>query len=81
MESTQAQPDGRVLKYYRRADSLEMEVAKEKILEILEGGIDNEHLTKDEFEAMDPRDKDLGKFFAMFKVYKEHQEGNPPQRD
>ena len=61
MESTQAQPDGSVLKFYRRADSLDIEVEKEKILEILEEGVNNEPLTKDEFEAMD-----LGKFYVMF---------------
>ena len=60
---------------------MEIELAKEKILEILQEGKDNDWMNGDEFEAMDPTDKDPGKFYAMFKVHKEHQEGKaPPER-
>ena len=53
-------------------------MAKEKILTVLEEGLDNQLLTKDEFEAMDPREKNPGKFYATFKVHKSHQEGKAP---
>ena len=81
LESKQTQPDGSLRSYYRTADNLEIDVAKDNIVKVLEEGLDNNIISQDEFDAMDPRDKDPAKFYAMFKVHKKHQEGKaPPER-
>ena len=81
LQSKQTQIDGSLLRYYRRADPVEIELAQEKIVEILQEGRNNDWITNDEFEAMDTSSKDPGKFYAMFKVHKKHQEGKaPPER-
>ena len=48
---------------------------------LIEEGLDNEYIDKDEFEAMDPTEKGPGKFYELFKVHKEHEMGKaPPER-
>ena len=47
LESKQIQSDGSFCSYYRRADSLEMEVAKDNIVKVLEEGLDNNIISQD----------------------------------
>ena len=58
-----------------------MEEAKEKISNLIEEGFDNEYISKDEFEAMQPWEKGPAKFYQLFKVHKPHEPGKaPPER-
>ena len=48
---------------------------------LIEEGFDNEYISKDEYEVMDPSEKGPGKFYELFKVHKEHNPGEtPPER-
>ena len=72
---------GNVLKYYSPVDEVTFEKAKQVIKMVIEEGFDNEWLSGEEFEAMDPVDKHPGKFYCTFKVHKKHNEGSvPPER-
>ena len=52
-----------------------------KIKSILEEGYDNLIISKEEYEAMDPTDKNPSKFYCTFKVHKNHKEGEAsPER-
>ena len=67
--------------YYTKVDSNSLDLAKTKIKFIIEEGLDNEILSKPEYEAMTAEDKNPGKFYCTFKVHKDHQEGTtPPER-
>ena len=48
---------------------------------LLEEGIDNNIITKQEFEAMNPAAKHVGKLYCNFKVHKQHTPNTaPPER-
>ena len=68
----------KVMKYYERVDESEFIRSKERIKEVLEEARDNDIIDKDEFEALNPRDKHPSKFYSTFKVHKEHDPGEPP---
>ena len=55
-----------------------MEKAKLHIKQVIEEALDNDIITKEEFNAMNPEEKSVGKFYATFKVHKEHEEGKAP---
>ena len=78
LQDKQTQEDGSLKNYYRKVDIHEIRLAKDNIKGILQEAYDNELITKDELEAMDPEDKDPGKFYAMFKVHKSHTVGQAP---
>ena len=67
--------------YYSKVDLNTFEEAKNNVKLVLEEGLDNENITKDEYEAMLPEEKNPAKFYLTFKVHKEHSEGQtPPER-
>ena len=81
LASVQEQPDGTTKPFYRVADQEDITVAKEEIIKLLEEGRDNDYIDKKDFEAMDPTDKDTGRFYQLFKIHKEHENGQlPPGR-
>ena len=47
--------------------------AKHKIKQFVEEGLDNEIITKQEYEARCPESKQLSKFYCNFKVHKPHE--------
>ena len=50
-------------------------------MHVLEEGLDNEIITKEEFQAMSPLNKNVGRFYCNFKVHKPHQIMKaPPER-
>ena len=49
-----------------------MDKSKKKIKSVLQEALSNNTITKEEFKAMDPSDKHLGKFYMSFKVHKPH---------
>ena len=58
--------------HYREINEKEQKVRKAFLEKII---------TKEEYEAMSPKDKKPGKFYELFKVHKEHTPPNlPPGR-
>ena len=56
-------------------------VLSRTIMKKLMKGYDNEYLSKQEYEALDPTDKGCGRFHQIFKVHKPHPTGAiPPGR-
>ena len=81
LNSKQCDIEENLHKYYIEVDKTALEEAKNKILHILEEGRDNEIITKEEFQAMNPINKNPGKFYCNFKVHKAHQIMKaPPER-
>ena len=56
--------------YYSQVDDLAVERAKMKIREVLEEGLEQGFISKNEFNAMIADDKMPGKFYSNFKVHK-----------
>ena len=56
--------------YYSKVDDLAVERAKLKIREVLEEGLEQGFISKNEFNAMIADDKMPGKFYSNFKVHK-----------
>ena len=63
--------DGETKQYYLRVNDIELEMSKTKIRNLVQEGLDNEILSKEEYEAMPADDKDAAKFYCTFKVHKE----------
>ena len=64
--------------HYRKVTEHDLEVAKAKLTQILDEGIDNDILTKAEYHAMCPDGKGPGRFYSNLKVHKEHVHGEVP---
>ena len=58
--------------YYQQIADIELDVSKKKIKEILDEGFENKIISKEELNAMDPRDQNPAKFYCIFKVHKNH---------
>ena len=67
-----------VVNYYQRVEESEFIRSKERIKEVLEEARDNDIIDKDEFEALNPRDKLPSKFYSTYKVHKKHDPGETP---
>ena len=81
LASKQKQEDGSFKDYYCKVGEDMMEVAKHKIIQLIEEGFDNEIISKDEYSAMDPTNMGPAKFYELFKVHKSHTPGvAPPER-
>ena len=67
--------------YYKPVNEFSLEGAKTKIIETLKDALEKEIITKEEYSAMNPEDKNAAKFYCNFKVHKqtEHKE-IPPVR-
>ena len=58
-----------------------LEDIRNEINLVVEEAYDNNILTKEEYEAMRVDDKKAARFYATFKVHKNHEEGKaPPER-
>ena len=60
--------DGEVKKYYMEVNEIELEMSKTKIQNLVKEGLENEILSKEEYEAMIADDKQAAKFYCTFKV-------------
>ena len=79
LKSTRKNSDGTESPYYREASEEDLEAAKAAILNVLNDALEQEIITKKEYEAMDPTSKGVGRFYQNFKLHKAH-EGIPPER-
>ena len=65
--------------YYSQVNDIELEQAKKNIRNILLEALENEIISKSEFNAMIADDKNTGRFYCNFKVHKEHEHIPPPR--
>ena len=70
--------DGVSKQYYSRVDEMELERTKSKIRHLVQEGIENDILSKEESDAMVADEKDAAKFYCTFKVHKKHEPMNAP---
>ena len=61
------------LNYYVMVDDFEVEKSKRIIKTVLKEALFNEIISKNEFQSMDPSEKNLSKFYMTFKVHKPHE--------
>ena len=81
LASKQNQANGPPLPFYRPANDQDLVIAKHTILQTLKLGLSNEYLSKVEYDAMNPYNYGIGKFYRIFKMHKEYQPGSlPPGR-
>ena len=67
--------------FYQKEDEFTLERAKKNIKDTLNEALDENIITKEEFKAMDPDDKNPSKFYCNFKVHKAHNhKETPPPR-
>ena len=64
--------------YYKMVDDIFLQRAKIEIISVLQEGFKNRQITDGEFQAMDPKDCDPGRFYCNFKVHKDHKLGETP---
>ena len=70
--------DGDTKQYYLRVDDIELERRKSKIRSVVQEGLDNQILSKEEYDAMLADDKDAAKFYYTLKVQKSHEPMTAP---
>ena len=70
--------DGETKQYYLKVNDIELEMSKTKIRNLVQEGLDNEILSKEEYDAMLADDKDAAKFYCTFKVHKNHEPMTAP---
>ena len=68
--SVQKTEGGDIKLYYENINYTSLDEAKNKILSIIQEGLDNNIITTEEFKAMDPQDKNPSKFYVLFKMHK-----------
>ena len=72
-------PDGE--NYYVPVNQSALTVAKDKLNNLLQEGLENEYISQEEYQIMLGPDMNPGTFYSIFKVHKEHKEGElPPVR-
>ena len=82
LNSVQKQADGTYKRYYQPLYDLSiLQDVKQNISEILEEGLEKGYITKQERDAMEPGEKQWGRFYEIFKLHKPHEAPNtPPER-
>ena len=67
--------------YYSQVNVFDIEKTKTEIKDVLQEGLDKNIITKSELQAMNPDDKNVGRFYCNFKVHKPHEHNTvPPER-
>ena len=73
--------NGSTQNYYTKVNESAHDVAKLKLKNILQEGLDHHIINKQEYDAMDPEGKKPAKLYCTFKVHKPHTENRaPPER-
>ena len=76
--SEKVMDNGESKRYYVQVENIELERTKLKIKHLVQEGLENDILTKEESEAMLADEKDAAKFYCIFKVHKEHEPMTAP---
>ena len=81
LTSLQGNEEGEDKPFYIKVDETKLNEAKAKLTNIIQEAFDNRIISKEELNAMDPKDRVPGRFYCTFKVHKDHKEGEaPPER-
>ena len=82
LNSVQKQKDGTYKRYYEPVEDPGLVDDVRKLIEdIIQEGLKEEYISEDYAEAMNPKDKGVGKFYQTFKIHKEHiAPHTPPER-
>ena len=64
--------------YYKAVNEFALENAKTQILSTLKEALEEKIITKEEFNAMNPEEKNLSKFYCNFKVHKQTEHNVVP---
>ena len=77
----QTSENGNLIPYYLPVDDTVVIEAQNRLLLLIQEGYDNNLLTKEEFQNINPSDKKPGRFYLLFKIHKEHEIMTaPPER-
>ena len=78
LSSEQIQADGSSKPYYMKINEMQIGKAKQNIQYIIEEGLHHGYISQEEYNEMDPENKDFGRFYSNFKVHKEHTPMSAP---
>ena len=79
LSSKQTQADGTVQNRYEIRNVFQIEKAKYEIKNLINEGLDNKIITQEEYDAINPDDKDLARFYCNFKVHKDYEHKKAPK--
>ena len=79
LSSKQTQPDGTQQNRYELVSVLDIEKAKEEITKLMDEGLNNNIINQQEYNAINPQDKDLARFYCNFKVHKYYEHKKAPK--
>ena len=65
--------------YYTEVDDIALDQAKKEIKDVLDEAIEDNIISKKEYNAMIAEDKNPGRFYCNLKVHKEHEHIPPPR--
>ena len=77
LDSKHELESGETVPFYSEVEIEAIENAKSKIKNILQEALDNDIITKEENDAMNPDGASVGKFYMNFKVHKPHDKIPP----
>ena len=78
LNSQQTQAAGSLKKRFLEVDDIMTQKAIGEITAVLDKGLQDEIITQNEFNSMDPNDKDLARFYCNFKVHKTYEAKTAP---
>ena len=79
LTSKQTQADGTQQARYELVNAFAIQNAKKEIINLIDEGINNKIITKAEYDAINPEDKNLARFYCNFKVHKEYVHKKAPK--
>ena len=65
--------------YYTEVNDIALDIAKNKIKNVLDKGLEEESISKSEYDAMIAENKKPGRFYCNLKVHKPHDHIPPPR--
>ena len=79
LNSKQIQSNGDIENRFQQVNILEIEKAKIEMKNLIDEGLNNNIITQIEYNAINPEDKNLARFYCNFKVHKKYEHKKAPQ--
>ena len=73
------QADGAQQNHYELVSVFEIEKTKEAITKLIDEGLNNKIISQQEYDTINPEDKNLARFYCNFKVHKEYEHKKAPK--
>ena len=80
LTSKQTKADGTQQARYELVNAFAIENAKKEIKNLIDEGINNNIISKAEYDAINPEDKNLASFYCNFKVHKDYVHKRHPNQ-